>query len=339
MRVKRLTIGCFSVLLLVLLAPWVILFVASFFNDYVEVEERLEDSAFLADPPAPWEEARALTVVTFNIQDLPVIAKYKHYEQRMRAIAVTLANHDPDVVGFQEAFTSKHRQILIEELRANTRLRYFQYYGSGWAGSGLLTASAYPIVESHFHRYEDSNAWYVIWEGDWWAGKGVSLDRLDLGDGAYLDFYNTHAQAGYGRAANAEVRYGQMRAAADFVNRSRMPGSPAFFVGDVNCRRGAPDYERLVTDANLLRVMVVDSAIDHIFATEDPGYDLEVIGSVEIDDRIRVGDLEFGLSDHNGYLSRVQIRPVHDGVAEDAEEAEEAEESAPDTVPSEEDVP
>jgi len=308
--VKRLFKGCLSIFLLIVFGPWIFLFFASFFNGYVEVEEDLAASVLLQNPPPAWEEARTLRVVTFNIQDLPVVAKYKHYPERMRAIAVKLSTYDPDVVGFQESFTGKHRQILMDELRAGTRLQYFQYFGSGWGGSGLLTASAYPIVESQFHRFEDSNPWYFIWEGDWWAGKGMSLDRLDLGDGAYLDVYNTHAQAGYGRAANDVVRFNQMSAAADFIQRSRLPGTPAFVVGDLNCRRGEPDYEALINGANLIRTMVIESRIDHVLAALDPAYTYEVTRTIEIEQRVRVNNKEFGLSDHNGYLSEVIVSPV-----------------------------
>lgn len=315
---KRIFVGCFGFLVLLLLGPWIFLFVASFWNDYTEVGEDLENSALLQTPPPVWAEGHNLKVVTFNIQDLPFVAKYADHPERMRAIAVKLSTMDPDVVGFQESFSAKHRQILMDELRASTRLQYFQYFGSGWGGSGLLTASAFPIVETYFHRFADSNAWYHVWEGDWWAGKGVGLTRLEVDDNVYLDYYNTHAQADYGRAANEAARLRQMEAAADFVQRSQSPTIPAIFVGDVNCRRGAPDYDALVTGAKLIRTMLVESRIDHIFAVDQAGYSIEALDTIKIEQMVRVNNKEFGLSDHPGYLSALHIAPVGEDDNEEA---------------------
>lgn len=306
---KRIFVGCFGLVVLLLLGPWIFLFVASFWNGYTEVGEDLENSALLQSPPPVWAEGHTIKAVTFNIQDLPLVAKYKNHPERMRAIAVKLSTMDPDIVGFQESFSAKHRQILMDELRAGTRLQYFQYFGSGWGGSGMLTASAFPIVEAHFHRFIDANAWYHIWEGDWWVGKGVGLARVEVDDDTFLDFYNTHAQADYGRAANEAARLRQMEAAADFVTRSHVPTIPAIFVGDVNCRRGAPDYEALVTGAKLIRTMLMESRIDHIFAVDHESYEIEALDTMEIEQQVRVNNMEFGLSDHPGYLSALRIAP------------------------------
>ena len=94
----------------------------------------------------------------------------------MRAIGKLLADLQPDLVGIQEAFVSADREILVEQLR-NTRLKYYKYFPSGLVGSGLWILSAFPIQETHFHRFPKNGKLYKIWHGDWWAGKGIALAR------------------------------------------------------------------------------------------------------------------------------------------------------------------
>jgi endonuclease/exonuclease/phosphatase family metal-dependent hydrolase len=308
--VKRAFIGGLRLLALLLLGPWVVLFAALFWNDYTEIDEYLEDSAFLQSPPPEWKADQVIKIVTFNIQDLPFGTEYEDNPERMRAVAKELSSIDPDVAGFQESFSAKHRKILIDELRDHTRLQHFQYFGSGMVGSGLLTASAFPVVEKYFHRFTDSNAWYHVSEGDWWAGKGVSLSRLEVAQDKYLDYYNTHAQADYGRAANEAARLRQMEAAAAFVRRSLARTIPAIFAGDTNCRQGEPDYQALVTGADLTRTMLLQSGIDHIFAVNQSSYDIEVLSTSVIEPVIRTNDVELRLSDHPGFVSELNISPV-----------------------------
>ena len=307
---KRALIGGAGILALLLLGPWLLLFAASFWNGYTEIDEDLESSSFLQAPPPTWDTGHAIKVVTFNIQDLPLLARYEDDPERMRAIARTLGAIDPDVVGFQEAFSEKHRQILIQALRADTRLRHFQYFGSGMFGSGLLTASAFPIVEMYFHRFTDSNDWYHLSEGDWWAGKGVSLTRIEVNSHHFIDYYNTHAQADYGRAANVAARLRQMEAAAAFVQRSQAQTIPVIFAGDINCRQGKPDYQALTSGANLTRTMLLPSEIDHIFTGNHPRYAVKVLNTSKIEPIGRNGDEAIRLSDHPGFLSVLNISPL-----------------------------
>jgi len=249
--------------------------------------------------------------VTFNIQDLYVVGT--HRAERMRAIAEKLCTLDPDIVGFQESFIGKDRRILIEGLKKCSRLEYHQYYPSRTIGSGLLISSAFPIAQQSFFRFSDSNPFYRVTEGDWWAGKGVALARLELPDGiGFVDFYNTHAQADYGKRTYEVVRKSQMTELARFVNRSSTSTTPAFLVGDMNCQVGRDDFETAVEGANLLRMMNMDSGIDHIFAVWSPGYGFELVDTVEIEERIRVKGKYTALSDHIGYMSTVRVIPRFD---------------------------
>ena len=294
------------ILLPVLLAG--VVCVLYFFNAVTEVSDHVQTSPMLLDPPPPLAAPVELKVVTFNIQDLPLVSS--HRRERMRAIAAKLLVLDPDIVGFQEAFVKKDRELLIGELR-HSRLHYHQYYRSGLFGSGLLISSAYPIEEAYFTQFKDSGPWYRIWEGDFWAGKGVALARIALPEG-HLDFFNTHTQAGYGNPAYRLVRRNQMTQMAEFINRARVGNFPALVAGDINCRIDTDEYNALVNGANLVRLMTIVTRIDHIFGCADARYVMKNPDTREIKETVSVNQKEFELSDHNGYISTIQITPAEE---------------------------
>jgi len=281
-----------------------LVFVRVLLNSRVGANTDIASSAMRATPPPPLAKAVTLKVVTFNIQNTWVVGRRR--PERMRAIGRVLTKLDPDIVGFQEVFIEKSRKILLEAL-SSSRLRYHEYFPSGTLGSGLMISSAFPIKEAFFHRFQDAGAWYKVWEGDWWAGKGVALARIVLPDAAgFLDFYTTHAQASYGNPAYIAIRKRQMTELAQFITVTRTGTAPALLAGDMNCRRGAPDYETAVTAAKLVRVMNLESAIDHIFMAEDSRYAVDILETVSIDGPSHG---EMRLSDHSGYMTTLRIQP------------------------------
>jgi sphingomyelin phosphodiesterase 2 len=295
-------------------------------NGRVDAPIAFETSALRAAVAQPLAAPITLRVVTFNVAD--GYAFTNNRRERMRAIARTLRELDPDLVGLQEAFIAADRALLLAEL-AGSRLAHHVRFPGATVGNGLWILSAFPIEEAWFHRYASSNPWYRIWEGDWWAGKGVGLARVRLPDGSLLDFFDTHAQAGRDNPANEDVRLGQMAELARFVREARLPGAPAFVVGDFNTRESAPDYELAVREASLERVMTEPSDIDHVFAVADPGLAYAALATREIAGVVAVprpevfldrapglGELwqmAFGppgtsrLSDHPGYLAEVRV--------------------------------
>jgi endonuclease/exonuclease/phosphatase family metal-dependent hydrolase len=304
---RKIALGCGIVLVLLMLSPFLVVGGAALFNSRTGADTTYANSALLADPPPPLTEALTIRVVTFNIQDLMIVGA--HRPERMRAIGETLTRLDPDIVGFQEAFIAADRDLLKEAL-AGSRLRHFRYYRSATAGSGLFTASAWPIREAYFHRFTVSNAWHKLWEGDWWAGKGVALARIELPGGAFIDFYNTHAQAAYGTSRYDGVRMVQMTELAGFINQSRTGTAPALLTGDMNCRPDDGDFRAARDNAQLERLMDIDSRIDHIFGVKDARYRYDVLESAAIQGRVPVGGRTVSLSDHKGYLSEIRITPA-----------------------------
>lgn len=329
---KRILLKVLAYILLALVLPWVLfagfICTMALFNYRVGVSGDFASSPLRADPPVPMSSPMVLRLVTFNIADAYGFTTNR--PERMRAIGAKLTEIDPDIVGFQEAFIEKDRAILADALKGS-RLQYHVYYPSGTLGSGLMISSAYPIREHYFHRFSDANPWYRLWEGDWWAGKGIALARLELPGGYYLDFYNTHAQAGRGNPSYRDIRAKQMEELAWFMTASRLPTAPAFIAGDFNTRQGQYDHDIAVSGAGLLRVMTIESGIDFIFAVDTPLYSFETLNTIRIEGRvqgsgpniflsrppnreefwklIRQPAEETSLSDHPGFMSTVRIVP------------------------------
>lgn len=283
----------------------------------------------LTSPPPPIEQPLTLRIITYNIADGYLFTNNR--TERMRAIGALLTKLDPDIVGIQESFVEKDREILLEAL-SESRLRYHADYPAATVGNGLLTLSAYPIAETVFHRFENNNPWYKIHQGDWWAGKGIGLARIRLPSGSRIDFYNLHAQAERNDQANSKVRYRQMGELATFVNATRTISTPAFVLGDFNTRMDQPDLQRAMQGARLIPVVTMDSGIDAIFAAETPGYSITAVETLPISGettgrnppiflsraptpsellRMLFGPREVTpLSDHLGFMSTVIISPA-----------------------------
>jgi len=256
----------------------------------------------------PLAKPVTLKIVTYNIQDTWVVGRNR--PERMYAIARKLAELDPDIVGFQESFIQKDRDILIKELTTKSRLKYHQYYPSGLVGSGKFTMSAFPIREYFFYRYRVTGDWYRFWEGDWWAGKGSGLARIEIPEIGFLDFYNTHLQAGYGNPRYRTVKEAQAKELAEFINTSCWTEFPVILVGDLNTRRGENAHDSLVIISNLVRIMNIESSIDHIYARKSPLYKFEVLETIELQEGMGPSGKSIRLSDHNGYMTTVTITPL-----------------------------
>jgi sphingomyelin phosphodiesterase 2 len=295
-------------------------------NARVDAPTAFATSRLRGAPLAPLGAPLELRVVTFNIADGYGFTNNR--SERMRAIAKTLRGLDPDLVGLQESFVAADRALLLREL-AGSRLAHHVRFDGATVGNGLLILSAFPIEEAWFHRYASNNPWYRLWEGDWWAGKGIGLARVRLPDGSLLDFFDTHAQAGRDNPANETVRLAQMEELAKFVRDARIPGAPALVVGDFNTRPSAPDYALAVRETPLVRLMTIDSEIDHVFGVADPALSYAVLDTREISGSLpvprpelfldraptlsEIATMLFGpastsrLSDHPGYLVTVRV--------------------------------
>lgn len=318
-----------GIMVVSLLSCAVILFSALVINPRTSAATDYGTSPCLASPPPALAAPLTLKIATFNIADGYLFSTNRR--ERMEAIGALLTELDPDLVGIQESFIAADREVLLEALKGS-RLQYHADYPAATVGNGLLTLSAYPIVESYFHRYRACNAWYKLHQGDWWAGKGVGLARIELPGGGHVDFYNTHAQAGRRDEANLKVKYAQMGELAAFINQSRSGTAPVFVVGDFNTKLGRADLQHAMDEANLVPAVNMDTGIDLILAASEPRYKTAVLDTRPIEGTTQ-GDccaiflsrapglrelwkMHFGpgectpLSDHRGYLSTVTVEPA-----------------------------
>jgi len=270
----------------------------------------LERSALLAHPPSPLRAPITVRIATMN--EWGVKYQCPHRTERMPAIGRALADCHPDFVGFQEAFVQADRQALLAPLEKEG-LNHHHYFRSGLVGSGLLVAGRRPFAEVFFRRYSAGGKAWRVDHGDWWAGKGVCVVRMQLPEdrgGAFLDLFVTHAHARYSDDHYDAVRSSNMRDLVVFIRQAATGTTPAFVLGDFNVRPEEPQYHTLVEGANLERLMHAKSRIDHIFAVRTPQYRFEVLDTTAIAKRIPIDGGTSRLSDHTGYVSTIRIVPV-----------------------------
>ena len=133
-------------------------------------------------------------VLSFNVAGLPAILNGNEVPgdktTNSEAIGTKFTEYDYDVIHVQEDF-NYHASIY----KTDTHPYRTATSGGAGIGSGLNTLANYPWVD--FER--------VKWEtcsdasgADCLTPKGFTTMRVRFDEGVYVDFYNLHADAGYG---------------------------------------------------------------------------------------------------------------------------------------------
>lgn len=265
-------------------------------------------SPLLCDPPPQWPDAKSLRIVTYNIKDMYFLST--HRPERMRAIAGELRRLRADVVCLQEAFVAGDLDLIRADLR-DAGLVHAMDFPAGVVGSGLAMISRYPIREVFFAAFSKNGAFHDTKGGDWWAGKGVALSRIELAPGFLLDIYNTHMICGLGPKELSDHRHVQVRELASFIASASPENIPALIAGDFNCRSQSREF--LYICGVLRWHPLVLGGIDHIagWSLHDR-YSFTVQEKAVIDGKVAIpGDPphEVDFSDHRGYLVEVMIAP------------------------------
>lgn len=180
-----------------------------------------------------------MKILTLNIWGAPYA---KHRSERIRAIAEEVRRLNPDILLFQEVYMPNNRQDLISRLQDSWQ--HFHYFPSALIGSGLLTMSKYLIIDSNFHNFQMQGKPDDILHGDYYAGKGVGLTRIDTPNGL-LDIYNSHTHAQY--EINNDNEYAvytdtNLYEVARFID-SHSGANPVILCGDLNARPDQAGYE------------------------------------------------------------------------------------------------
>ena len=262
-----------------------------------------------SSPPAgsrPHVRAEVLRVLSYNVHGLYLASRDR--APRMRAIGALLRELSPDLVALQEAFVASDRRILVDEL-AGTELAHSAYFPSGLVGSGLFVLSKAPIRTTRFMPFTHNGSRWKPWEGDWYAGKGVALARIE-GQAGPIDLFDTHAIAGYGGGldGNEGARCTQMVELVDFVRASALPGVPAIVAGDLNTRLEERPYRIACAVGGLERLAQGETGLDHVLAAPTQGCEIMALGTRVLRERVRIGARSVELSDHPALFTTLRVR-------------------------------
>jgi sphingomyelin phosphodiesterase 2 len=277
---------------------------------------------------ASMTNALPLQVLTLNVWGIPYS---KHRRKRIPALAAVFAEQHYDIICLQEVWTPADLQLLARGAQAGG-INYHHYFPSGAVGSGMAIFSRYPIIDADFYRYRLGGTAETIWHGDYLAGKGVGLVRIETPAGV-VDVYNTHAIAQYHPDevdAYRAHRAAQLYEATRYIN-AETTRNPIIFCGDFNVRSTHLGYEVIktllgVTDTyaalhpeengitlstdNPYKQEEVDQRIDYIFARD--GYDIKLTPTFSEVTLKQIPETEMAYSDHYGVITSLQIEPASD---------------------------
>lgn len=190
--------------------------------------------------------------MSFNIWGmLPFgVAPAKDRRERLGAFGEVLPSLGLDVLCLQEVWMPQDQNYLAQCAEA-AGLPYIFYFEHGLAGSGLMTCSRFPIIETAFQPFRlipPPSAQY-----DFVSAKGIGLTRLQTPNGL-LDVYNTHVS--HQAKIDAKDLYSAYRAAAlyqiaQYVN-AYSATQPVIMGGDFNTKPDQLGYRLLAALGQLM---------------------------------------------------------------------------------------
>lgn len=208
-----------------------------------------------------------MRILSLNIWGAPYA---KDRAARLGAITDEIKRLNPDVIVLQEVFLPGQRQHFIEALAPI--YNYSHYFYSGVIGSGLLTLSRYPIVDAIFHRFRLGGKPERLQHGDYFAGKGIGLTRIDAPEGLY-NVFNSHTHAQYQEQDTDEYAIftdSNLYEAARFIN-AYADDNPTILCGDLNTQPDQTGYRIITTLANLADAYLEQHAAHPVtFSAQNP---------------------------------------------------------------------
>lgn len=256
--------------------------------------------------PGPQAASGSLHALTYNVHGFSETLAGDDPAARMPQILALLP--DFDVVGIQEIWDDRWYDILAEsphptKERFDTPLNPDKVYGSGLAEFAHAPMLAYTEV-----HYEVCNG-LLDGASDCLASKGFQAMRLELAEGAELDWYNTHLEAGGGDADDA-ARVAQIEMMLDAM-ATWSADRPLLLTGDLNLHwddpADVPQLERLIGGSGLVDACASldcpdPNRIDKLLTRDGAGLTLQ---ATEWEDDPRfVDDAGEDLSDHRAIRAR-----------------------------------
>jgi len=219
--------------------------------------------------------------LTFNIWGIGFRDRFT----RLEALCQALPALGADVVALQEVWQSHDQQALAEAGQTAGLPYHHVYRGGKLAPSGLMTLSRYPIIYAEFRPFRLTGRLQNIHEGDYFAGKGIGLARLQTPHGL-LDVYNLHTLAQYHsdeRDIYRAHRAAMLFEAALFV-KTVSAQTPALIMGDFNAQPEHLPYRlfRALTGAGDSYAELHPDQAGYTFSRDNP-YNRRYRGSERLD--------------------------------------------------------
>jgi endonuclease/exonuclease/phosphatase family metal-dependent hydrolase len=188
-------------------------------------------------------------VISFNVQFLPggasVVNKRKDPEYRARTLGDRLAAYD--IIGLNEVFNDKHREILLEELHKNIGDGYNAVVHPKPADNrfngGVAIVSRLPFIETHILTYSvGSSPKDYGFLADGFAAKGSVHARIARGKGElekeYVDVFVTHLDSKDRKVRT--IQYGEL---GKFIGQYSDSRHPVLIMGDMNTGGGPAEMQ------------------------------------------------------------------------------------------------
>ncbi len=202
--------------------------------------------AFMEPSPpteTPGPGCASLRVLTFNTFTIPF---HDYREERAIESANQIALEAVDIVALQEVWHEDESELFLDVLD-NAGFSYQASHSTdaplAIASAGLVLASRFPILESHFVPFESAAAPAWVWPPDWYASKGV-LSVLVEAPAGNVWVHNSHIHADYEPGANLEERVAQSLELSAVVNAH--VELPAIVLGDFNSQLHEVSHRALV---------------------------------------------------------------------------------------------
>ena len=184
---------------------------------------------------------KPLKILSWNIYMLPYISLFNHNADRARVIADKLEYSDYQIIVFQEAFSSKCRNILSKRLAKEYPYQYGPANKCYWpfrTSSGLWVVSKMPLKQLAKIKFTEGSGFDII------ARKGAVLFQGDF-EGTRFQLLATHLQAD-----NSEkIRAKQCREIKEhLLNEFYHPNIPQLICGDFNIEMDdRVNYQRMLS--------------------------------------------------------------------------------------------
>ncbi|KAI3386621.1 hypothetical protein SNEBB_008753 [Seison nebaliae] len=192
----------------------------------------------------------SLNLLSFNCWGLLYVSK--HRRKRIAGLAEYLASENYDMVGLQEIWCQCDFDLLKRRLQM--KLPFSHYFRNGVLGSGCCIFSKHPIVETFFYSYRVNGQFEDVTKGDWYAGKGCGLAKIDMNDKIF-NVYCTHLCANYSDAGSQSNddsdsylshRLAQTYELSQFINFTSTMSNYSILFCDLNQQDTEIGYELLL---------------------------------------------------------------------------------------------